>query len=292
MLPLPASQISPPAIRPGLARRLEGLAEAYGASHLASDPLQFPRAHEETRDREAAAFVAASLAFGNARSICASLGRAFEFLGPSPSAALDRLALGRRLPATPPPGPLHRWVGWEDLFSYLACLGRLRREAGGLEEAFLQGDPGGRDLRQALTAFVGRLRGHHPGPPSRGLRYLLVSPEKGSACKRWNLLFRWLVRPDDGLDLGLWRRISPSRLVVPLDTHIARIAFLVGLSRRRTADWETAARITAALAAIDPRDPVRFDFALTRLGILDLCPRRPDQERCSACSLREVCSIP
>jgi uncharacterized protein (TIGR02757 family) len=273
-----------------LARRLESLAERYGPAHLDSDPLQFPRRYGDPADREAAAFVAAGLAFGSARSICASLGRAFAFLGSSPSLALDRLALGRGPEA--PPGTLHRWVQWKDLADYLACVGRLRREAGGLEEAFLEGDPGRGDLAAALAAFVGRLRAHGPQQPGRGLRYLLVSPENRSACKRWNLLLRWLVRPDDGLDLGLWRRIAPSRLLVPLDTHMARIAFLVGLSHRRTADWRTAAAITAALAEIDPRDPVRFDFALTRLGILDLCPRSPDPERCAACALREVCSAP
>jgi uncharacterized protein (TIGR02757 family) len=83
-----------------------------------------------------------------------------------------------------------------------------------------------------------------------------------------------MIRPDDGLDLGVWKGISPRQLLMPVDTHIARIASYIGLTRRKSPGWEMTEEITASLRELDPEDPVRYDFALCRLGILDACPRR------------------
>jgi hypothetical protein len=100
-----------------------------------------------------------------------------------------------------------------------------------------------------------------------------------------------MVRRDDGLDRGIWKSVDPSDLVVPVDTHVARIARNLGLSSRKTADWRMAQEITASLRAIDPADPTRFDFALCRLGILEECPTRLDWEKCLACELRPACRL-
>jgi len=270
---------------------LERLARSFGPAFLSSDPIELPRRYPAPEDREIAAFVAASLAFGNAKTIRASAEAVLGRMGPRPSAALDRVAGGGGAAF---PGTVHRWVRGADLTRFLRMLGRARRQAGSLESFFLAGDPGGSDLRAALASFVARLRALDPprgaAPEGPGLRTLLASPETGSACKRWNMLLRWLVRPDDGIDLGLWRRVSPSRLVIPLDTHVARIGRSLGLTRRATDDWKTAAEITRALSALAPDDPTRFDFALSRLGILGRCPRRRDARPCAACELRSVCA--
>jgi adenine-specific DNA glycosylase len=98
-----------------------------------------------------------------------------------------------------------------------------------------------------------------------------------------------MVRRPDGADLGLWRRVDPARLVVPLDTHVHRIAYWLGLTGRRNPSWRTAVEVTDALREIDPRDPVRFDFALAHLGILGDCPRRPLAAKCAPCPLRPWC---
>lgn len=273
-----------------LREKLDALALRFGPAHLASDPLRVPRRYADPADREIAAFVAALLAFGNAQAVCASAEAALEALVPSPSRAVRELASGRGPRSS---GPVHRWVRGEDLTAFLIALGRLREEEGGLEGSFLRRDPGGDDLSEALAAFVEALASRVPEQARgrRGLSYLLVSPRRGSACKRWNMLLRWLVRPDDGLDLGLWRGVDPARLVVPLDTHVARIGRYVGLTARRTADWRAAREITESLARFDPDDPVRYDFAISRLGILDRCPRRRRVEICRGCDLREVCAL-
>src|SRR6185436_5581009 len=113
----------------------------------------------------------------------------------------------------------------------------------------------------------------------RALRYLLTSPRDKSACKRMNLYLRWMVRRTPP-DLGLWTFVDPAKLVMPLDTHVHRIATFLGLNDRATADWKAARALTDRLARFDPADPVRYNFALCRLGILDLCSRRQKKENC------------
>jgi len=130
----------------------------------------------------------------------------------------------------------------------------------------------------------GRVRG-------AALRYLLTSPTDGSACKRMNLFLRWMVRRTPP-DLGLWTFVDPAKLVMPFDTHIHRITTFLGLNRRKTPDWKAARLLTDRLARLDAEDPVRYDFALCRLGILDLCSRHKRKEQCDVCLLRDVCRFP
>jgi uncharacterized protein (TIGR02757 family) len=120
--------------------------------------------------------------------------------------------------------------------------------------------------------------------------FLLPLPSRGSACKRLNLFLRWMVRPADGVDFGLWRGVRPAQLLMPLDTHVWRIARALGLTARRTADWRAAVEITDALRRIDPQDPVRFDFAIARLGIVGRCRRATaDPAGCRSCVLAGAC---
>jgi uncharacterized protein (TIGR02757 family) len=123
------------------------------------------------------------------------------------------------------------------------------------------------------------------------VRAFLADPARGAACKRLNLFARWMVRPDDGVDLGLFAPARPDQLVIPLDTHVARISRYLGLTTRGTVDWRMAAEVTAALRRFCPRDPVRYDFALSRLGILNACPRRADPRRCRGCLLLPGCVL-
>ena len=123
------------------------------------------------------------------------------------------------------------------------------------------------------------------------MRYFLPSPEDGSACKRLNLYLRWMVRRGDGLDFGQWREVSTAHLVIPLDSHVSRIARYVGLTDRLTPSWGTALEVTEQLCRFDPRDPVKYDFSLCRLGILKLCPKKRRPSKCRACPLLDVCLL-
>jgi uncharacterized protein (TIGR02757 family) len=99
-----------------------------------------------------------------------------------------------------------------------------------------------------------------------------------------------MVRSADGVDLGLWP-VSPSELLIPVDTHIHRISRNLGLTDRRTATWATAEEITAKLRRLDPQDPVKYDFALCHLGVSRQCPSRPEHDKCARCVLQDVCSV-
>jgi uncharacterized protein (TIGR02757 family) len=241
--------------------------------------------------------VAAALAYGRADLFKPQLERVLAALGPSPAAAAERL---RRAPDPAPfAGFLYRFNRPPDVAALVAAAGAVRARHGSLGARFgalfavAAGSPD--PTRAALAAFARELR-EEPAArralgsrPARGLLHLLPDAAGPGACKRLNLYLRWMVRGPDGVDLGVWRGVPASALVVPLDTHVARIARALGLTRRADATWRTAREITDALRAIDPADPVRFDFALCHLGMSGACPRRRDRERCAACVLLAEC---
>jgi len=272
---------------------LEGVARENGRDFLANDPLSFPRSFTGSPDREAAAFLGAGLAYGRVASIRASLADLFRRLPEGPAAFIRNFDMrrdGHRFD-----GFVHRFNTGSDIALLCRVLRAMVEEAGSLESFFLAGDdPASPDVGPALAAFSARalalastLRRR---PPAPGFRYLFPSPAGGSACKRLCMLLRWLCRSDDGVDLGLWRGVSPARLVVPLDTHIARISRLLGLSTRSTPDWKMALQVTAGLRRLDPEDPVRFDFPLAHLGISEGCTGRPG-EVCVPCPVAGLCAL-
>jgi uncharacterized protein (TIGR02757 family) len=276
---------------------LDRLAAEYDHRYLATDPLAFVHRYREPEDREVAGLLASCLAYGTVRSIARSVETALRPLGPAPAAALDGLsdeALLAQYRAF-----RHRFTRGRDLAALLAAAREMRRSHGSIGEFFREGhSPTAATVREALVSFVDRalatdLAAFYRRPPRRGtgIRFLLPSPRDGSGCKRLNLYLRWMVRRGDGLDLGIWKGAEPRQLLMPVDTHVARIASYIGLTRRRSPGWGMTEEITDSLRALDPRDPVRYDFALCRLGILDACPRRRDPVQCAQCLLVPVCRL-
>jgi uncharacterized protein (TIGR02757 family) len=181
-----------------------------------------------------------------------------------------------------------------DLESFLHAVARARREHGSLRNLFAAGDEGGPDYVPALQRFyeeMASFAGDGRGP-TRGLRFLLPNPAQGSACKRAHLFLRWMVR-GSGFDLGLWsgERFDPARLLLPMDTHVHRISTYLGLTRRKGADLAAAREATEWLKKIAPDDPVAFDWALSRLGILAECVRERTRRHCERCAVRPVCRV-
>ena len=278
-----------------LADRLDRLWAAYDMSFLDPDPLVVVRRYSDPRDREIAGLFAAALAFGGVRTIMRDAEDLFRRMGAAADGGL-RQAIVTFDPAHDAArlaGWYHRFVRGEDVAALAWAVRRAIEAHGSLGALFAEGfNPADRDIGPALAAFVRYLRGFDPAPvvPGPFYGYLLASPEDGSACKRMNLYLRWMVRREVP-DLGLWRQISPSHLVMPVDTHVARICRSIGLTARRTADWRMAREITDALAAIDPADPVKYDYAISRLGILERCPRRRDPMRCADCLIGDLCIL-
>jgi uncharacterized protein (TIGR02757 family) len=275
-----------------LSTRLDALYHDYNREESATDPVQLVRPFARPEDREVAGFCAAALAFGRVASVINSITTLLEIMGPGPAAYVRRFD-----PAAPHPelrAMVHRWTRGIDLVALLWILRQILDSHGSLETFFAEGHaPGDADVGPALDSFSTRalaldLRRAYGRVPSRaGVCYFFPRPSAGSACKRLNLFLRWMIRRDE-IDLGVWTRVPPAKLVVPLDTHIIRLGRCLRLTRYQTAGWKMAADITAALRALDPSDPVRFDFSLCHVGMMNACGYGRAQGD-SQCPLRGLC---
>ena len=270
-----------------LKSRLDALVETFDVTTIAPDPLQLVLRSSDPLDQEVVGLIAAAFAYGRADIIVANIGAMLAKMRPSPYRYLttfDKSEASRRFA-----GFVHRFHKTPDLVMFLGRLARVIETHGSLGALFEQCyDSSDADIGPTLARFVEAIRS---GSTSSALRYLLTSPNDGSACKRMNLFLRWMVRRTSP-DLGLWTFVDPAKLVMPVDTHVHRIATFLGLNERKSADWKAARALTDRLARFDRSDPVRYDFALCRLGILDLCSRKRRRENCDVCMLREVCRFP
>ncbi len=256
------------------------MASRLGREAIAADPVRFARRYKGPTDSEAVALISALFAYGNVKAMGTFLENLLDGLGPLPAASLRD---GRRLRVPCP----YRFQTRRDVGRFLRALGGLLAETGSLEDAF---NATRGDVETKLEALSLDLR-RRAGRLTPGLAHLLPLPSSGSACKRWWMFMRWVVRPDDGVDLGLWTSVRPSELRIPVDTHIARIAYALRLSTRKSPDRIFSIEVTRALAAICPEDPTRYDFTLAHMGILKACPRRQVASLCEACSLRPHCRL-
>ena len=226
------------------------------------DPLEFVHNYENPLDREVVGIIASSLAYGRVNQILKSVSKVLALMGPLPSRFLCENSPGliHRILE----GFKHRFTTGDEIAALLVNTKHVLERYGSLQGCFMKSlsRQDNSSILPALAAFVEQLAG---GDRSRG-SMLLPSPLKGSACKRLNLFLRWMVRHDE-VDPGVWKELPPSILIVPLDTHMHRISLKMGLTKRKQADIRTALEITRAFGSIYPEDPVRYDFALTRLGI-------------------------
>ncbi len=280
-------------VRPGLAPRLRELASSFGREHLDTDPISFVHEARTPGGGEIAGLVASSLAFGNVAQIRRSVAAVLARVDPDHLAA-DGPPTGSERGLRALHGLRHRFVTGADLAQVLLGALEIRRRHGSLGARLAETfEATGGDLRETLTRWTHEIRDAARGRRReirRGAAYLLPDPALGSACKRLHMYLRWMVRSDE-VDLGLWEGVPKSALLLPLDTHTSRISRYLGLTGRATVDWRMAEEVTTALRQIDPEDPVRFDFALSRLGILDRCPNRPVRELCRQCPLVDVCIV-
>lgn len=227
------------------------------------DPVEFLYRYPDTRDREVAGLAASGLAYGRVASILVSVERALEPLGAHPAAFLRRAGDADLRAATR--GFRHRWSTGAELYGLWRAVRGMLRDAPSLEEAFVAGcRPEHRDVWPALEAWVFQLGRHGLGRDNS----LVAWPDRGGACKRLHLYMRWMARCD-AVDPGGWTRVPPGRLLVPVDVHMHRIGRALGFTRRRQANRRTVDDITAGFRRCAPDDPVRYDFALTRLPLHD-----------------------
>jgi len=270
---------------------LEKLYKRYNRRELISpDPLQFLYRYSDPADIEITAFLASALAYGRVQQIEKSLNNLLGRMGDSPSEFVINFDKNKRRTLK---DFKHRFTTGDDISDLLTLLRTIINRCGSIEHYFALGyNPGDRNIIPALSEFCNSLLDMHAaggkGQPARGLKYLLVSPDGGSACKRLNLFLRWMVRDDD-VDAGLWKSIEKAKLIVPIDVHMGRLCKILGLYDRKTVSLSAAAEITESFAEIEPADPVKYDFALSRIGILENCTGRR-RKGCEFCELFGFCS--
>lgn len=233
------------------------LYKKYGKRFLKDDPVYFAHQYKDPLDQEVVALIASLLSFGNAKVIQNSVGKILNLLGKHPYQAI--------LNFDPKKYRFHhwghRWLRADDLKRLLIVLKAFLNQHGSIKNLFFKGfHSEDADISSALHFFSQAMKGKtHP--------FLFPSPLGGSSCKRFNMFLRWMVRPKDGIDLGLWKEISPSKLIIPLDTHIYQFARKFKISRYKNPSWKMAVEVTQFLKALDPNDPVKFDFAICHFGM-------------------------
>jgi len=265
-------------------------------TRLQNDPLELPHRYSDPRDIEVSALLSASLAYGRVDLFKPKLETLLAQMGPSPARFVSRLDVAGAKALLS--GFVYRFNVGTDLAVLLLGMGKTLNARGSLEAAFDHFLAQSGSLHGALQGFTATLRDVPLAPlrqalgAERGLSHLLPSPLGGGAAKRLNLFLRWMVRPPTfGLDFGIWTRIPPARLLIPLDTHVHRISRHLGLTRRNDVSWRTAEEVTASLRRLDPSDPVKYDFALCHYGMSGACPQTPVAEHCQRCVLLPTCRV-
>lgn len=269
---------------------LEELYSRYNhRSLIKPDPMQFVYQYAGQADMEIAGLLSAVLAYGRVEQIGKSLTRLFNLIGKSPFVFVKNFGRTQRKQLQ---NFKYRFTTGDDISDLLALLKKILVENDSIEKFFLRGySKTDKNIIPALSKFCDSLSdmyaAEHNGRTNSGLKYLLASPSLGSVCKRLNLFLRWMVRDDD-VDTGLWRSIDKSKLIVPVDVHMSRLCRILGFYNQRTVSLRAAVKITESFAEIEPADPVKYDFALSRIGILEDCTGQ-HRSGCNLCELFEYC---
>lgn len=254
---------------------LDTLYDHFNIDRAVADPVWIVRRFERPDDREVAGFIAAALAFGRVQSVLNSVEGMLAVMGPSPAAFVrgfdpdrDRRAFDHLV---------HRWTRGSDMAALVWLMHQMFATSGSLETFFADGHrPDAVDVSEGLQSFSTRALAldqkavYRRTRPKPGVAYFFSRPSSGGACKRLNLFLRWMVR-HDRVDLGVWKRVTPAQLIVPLDTHVIRVGQCLQLTRLKSPGWRMAADITSSLRELDPIDPVKFDFSICHVGMMNAC---------------------
>ena len=274
---------------------LDNLYACRSPRYLENDPLSFCHRYTGPLDQEIVGLIASSFAYGNVNSIKKSVEKILAVVTPSPRRFIELYdpAFCRNELA----GFKHRFNDDLDVSALFLAIKTMIEQAGSIGDYFLRYyDKQAEDLTSCLVGFTSSILsmdysavyGSKGIPPDSYFPFFFPSPTSGSACKRLCMFLRWMVRPADGIDLGLWKVIPPGKLIIPVDAHIQRISRFLGLTQRKQADWRMAQEITAALKTFDSDDPVKYDFSLCHLGISEGC-RGTIREACQGCAIFDIC---
>lgn len=245
----------------------------FDKSRISPDPLQFLHLFENENDIEAIGFISSVFAYGNVRQINNTLEKIINITKSGPYSFI--MNFHKKENQLKLKGIKHRFYTEEDIYNLFKSLNTLYKREELLKNIFLKNyHPENKNIKEALSAFskilIDEIRKNTGNKNvSPGVRFMFPLPELGSACKRMNLFLRWMIRKDE-LDFGLWSKIPANKLVIPVDTHIARICTRLKLTSYKNVGWKMAEEITKNLKKFDPVDPVKYDFAICHIGMRKL----------------------
>ncbi len=238
--------------------------------YLTMDPLICVRKLHRKIDREIGALIASVLSYGRVEIIIKNCDMVFSEMGWSPVDFI--LTTSNKKVRKAFSGFRHRFTNSDDMVTLIEVLRVIVSEYGSIENFFcMKTEIEEQPFKESIISFTKKVKNiahKNVSYSGKGFDYLFPSPDSGSACKRINMFLRWAVRNDDGIDLGLWKTVKPSQLIMPVDTHVAEQSRLLGLTKRNNADWKMAEELTSRLRKIDPNDPIKFDFSLCRAGMV------------------------
>ncbi|MEK6553216.1 MAG: TIGR02757 family protein [Bacteroidota bacterium] len=264
-----------------LKKKLDHHYKYFDGSKISPDPLEFPHRYTNFYDAEISAFISSVFAYGNVKQIINSLEKIHELMDNQPYRFVadysfeNGMKLFRSIK--------HRFYTSEDIANLFFALNHIYGNYGSLRYFFLlyyfEKDL---NLKNAISFFSQHFLEiiSKKGRVTHGIKFMFPDPYKGSprsggrggagsACKRMNLFLRWMIRKDE-LDLGLWTEISPAKLVIPVDTHVAKICTKLKLTKQKIVSWKMSEEITERLKRFDPTDPVKYDFAICHIGMRKL----------------------
>lgn len=231
---------------------------------ISLDPLSIPHRFTKKQDIEIAGFIAATLAWGQRKTI---INKCLELLAMMDNAPYDFITNHQENDLKPFLRFKHRTFNDIDTLYFIEFFSKFYQDHSSLEAAFCIGWNDSPDVMEVLLSNFHELFFRDPDAPQRTRKHV-ATPKRKSACKRINMFLRWMVRQDDqGVDFGLWDKLKPYQLICPCDLHVDRVGRKLGLITRKQTDWSTAMELTRNLRALDPGDPVKYDFALFGLGV-------------------------
>ncbi len=242
---------------------LDSLCERFNREEfIEHDPISIPHRFSAAEDIEIAGLFASTIAWGNRKAIVKSAGRMMEYMDNAP---YDFVLNATEADMEYLRSYVHRTFNGGDLVDFVIATRSICEEYGSLGKLIVELYRSSESIPSVLSSFRSRFLNcsHQPHCEKH-----ISSIDKGAACKRLNMYFRWMVRRDDnGVDFGLWQDIPPSALYLPLDVHSGNVARALGLLTRKQSDWKAVAEVTAKLHEFDAIDPIRYDFALFGTGI-------------------------
>lgn len=246
---------------------LDQCVEQYNTpDFIADDPISIPHRFTKLQDIEIMGFWTAMLAWGQRKTIINNANRLIELMDGAPhDFIINHIESDRERFL----GFKHRTFQPTDTLYFLAFFQNYYQQHDSLEDAFARFMPSSAETVEPALLGFHELFFSLPNAPARTRKHI-ATPARKSSCKRLNMFLRWMVRQDaPGVDFGLWQRVRPAQLLMPLDVHVDRIARRLGLLARKQTDWQAVLELTETLRRYDPEDPVKYDFALFGLGVLE-----------------------